>query len=229
MKTKLFIIEDEPGLLVTLTDRLVSEGFTVQTANDGDNGLKRATEESFDLIILDIMLPGKNGFDVCSEIRSNGINTPIIMLTARGQVTDKVVGLKLGADDYLVKPFEMIELLARIEAILRRVPKLDEVKNKNIYNFGNVSIDFRKAEITKDKKIVDLSAQEFRLLQVFIANHGITISRQELLDKVWGYESVPSTRTVDVHVAWLRQKLEENAKYPKFIITVHKLGYKFLG
>jgi two-component system alkaline phosphatase synthesis response regulator PhoP len=229
LNTKILIIEDEPGLLVTLTDRLKSESYIVQTAKDGNSGLRKAINESYDLIILDIMLPGKNGFDICSELRSKDIYTPILMLTARGQVTDKVVGLKLGADDYLVKPFEMIELLARIEALLRRIPQIMSKIEDTQYKFGNVSIDFRKAEVRKNSKLIELSAQEFRLLKFFIENKGDTLSRHELLDKVWGYESVPSTRTVDVHVAWLRYKLEENPKCPQYIVTVHKLGYKFGG
>jgi len=228
LKTKILLIEDEPGLVVTVTDRLKAEGYTVKSAQDGNSGLKAAIEESYDLIILDIMLPGKNGFDVCSELRSKDIYIPIIMLTARGQVTDKVVGLKLGADDYLVKPFEMIELLARIEALLRRVPQMSSKLKAHVHEFGNISIDLRKAEVKKENKLVEMSAQEFRLLQFFIENKDATISRQELLDKVWGYNSVPTTRTVDVHVAWLRQKLEVNPKHPQHIITVHKLGYKFL-
>ncbi len=227
MKTKILIVEDEPGLVLTLSDRLTSEGYGIQTAQDGNTGLDLAVNESFDLIILDIMLPGKNGFDVCAELRSKGIYTPIIMLTARGQVTDKVVGLKLGADDYLVKPFEMIELLARIEALLRRAGADSSELKTESYQFGNISIDFRKAEVKKNGELIELSAQEYRLLQFFVENRGATLSRQELLDKVWGYESLPSTRTVDVHVAWLRQKIEVNPKFPQHIITVHKLGYKF--
>ncbi len=227
MKTKILIVEDEPGLVLTLSDRLTSEGYGIQTAQDGNTGLDLAVNESFDLIILDIMLPGKNGFDVCGELRSKGIYTPIIMLTARGQVTDKVVGLKLGADDYLVKPFEMIELLARIEALLRRAGTDSSELKTESYQFGNISLNFRKAEIKKNGELIELSAQEYRLLQFFVENRGATLSRQELLDKVWGYESLPSTRTVDVHVAWLRQKIEVNPKFPQHIITVHKLGYKF--
>lgn len=227
MKTKILIVEDEPGLILTLTDRLTSEGYVIRIAENGNTGLKLATNESFDLIILDIMLPGKSGFDVCAELRSKGIYTPIIMLTARGQVTDKVVGLKLGADDYLVKPFEMIELLARIEALLRRVTGNGSELKTETYRFANITADFRKAEIKKNGELIEMSAQEFRLLQFFIENRGATLSRQELLDKVWGYESLPSTRTVDVHVAWLRQKIELNPNYPKHIKTVHKLGYKF--
>lgn len=227
MKTKILIIEDEPGLLVTLSDRLKSEGYLVQVANDGDLGLQKSQNESYDLIILDIMLPGKNGFEICSELRSKEILTPILMLTARGQVTDKVVGLKIGADDYLVKPFEMIELLARIEALLRRAPQIKSKSTENEYRYGDIIVDLRKAEVRKKNILVELSAQEFRLLQYFIENRGAILSRQELLDKVWGYDSAPTTRTVDVHVAWLRQKLEVNPKHPQLIVTVHKLGYKY--
>jgi two-component system alkaline phosphatase synthesis response regulator PhoP len=180
------------------------------------------------LIILDVMLPRRNGFDLCRDLRQRAILTPIIMLTARGQVVDKVVGLKLGADDYLTKPFEMIELLARIEALLRRAPAAP-TREPETYQFGPVRIDFRRAEVALDGEAVGLSAREFQLLRYFIEHRGSTLSRDELLNEVWGYNAMPSTRTVDVHVAWLRQKLEPNPRHPRFILTVHGLGYKFVG
>jgi two-component system alkaline phosphatase synthesis response regulator PhoP len=228
MSQRILLIEDEPGLVLTLTDRLIGEGYAVEAARDGEVGLERATREAFDLLILDVMLPRKNGFDVCRDLRQRGVQTPTIMLTARGQVVDKVVGLKLGADDYLTKPFEMMELLARIEALLRRAPASLSV-SPEIYQFGPVRVDFRRAEVERDGGMVELSAREFKLLRHFIEHRGEILSRDELLNEVWGYHAMPSTRTVDVHVAWLRQKLEPNPRHPQFILTVHGLGYKFAG
>ncbi len=224
----ILLIEDEPGLVVTLVDRLTSEGYSVETVSDGNEAVPSAARGAFDLIILDLMLPNRSGFDICRDLRQQGLETPVLMLTARGQVTDKVVGLKLGADDYLTKPFEMIELLARIEALLRR-RTAGSSPSGDRYRFGDVVVDFRKAEIEKDGRQVGLSAKEFQLLRHFIQHRGATLSRNELLDEVWGYNSMPSTRTVDVHVAWLRQKLETNPRRPQFILTVHGLGYKFVG
>jgi two-component system alkaline phosphatase synthesis response regulator PhoP len=218
---------------MTLTDRLLSEGFTVETATDGEAGLARALAETFDLILLDVGLPRKNGFDVCRDLRQRRVGVPIIMLTARGQVVDKVVGLKIGADDYVTKPFEMMELLARIEALLRRVPQSAVAAGgdaaTDVYQFGVIRADFRRAEVTRDGAPLELSAREFKLLRYLIEHRGATISRDELLNEVWGYNAMPSTRTVDVHIAWLRQKLEPNPHYPQFILTIHGLGYKFVG
>jgi two-component system alkaline phosphatase synthesis response regulator PhoP len=228
MSKRILLVEDEPGLVLTLTDRLSKEGFAVESARDGDTGLQRAASESFDLIILDVMLPRKNGLDICRDLRQQSIRTPIIMLTARGQVVDKVVGLKLGADDYVTKPFEMMELLARIEALLRRAPAA-VVVSADVYQFGPVRVDFRKAEVTRAGATVELSAREFQLLRYFIEHRGNAITREELLNEVWGYNFMPSTRTVDVHIAWLRQKVEPNPRHPQFILTVHGLGYKFVG
>jgi len=213
---------------MTLTDRLIAEGYDVETATDGETGLARGSAESFALIILDGMLPGRDGFDVCRTIRQRGVQTPILMLTARGQVVDRVVGLKLGADDYLTKPFEMAELLARLEALLRRVPRA-AVPPGDSYQFGDVKIDFRKAEVTRAGQALELSAREFKLLRYFIEHRGATLSRDELLNEVWGYNAMPNTRTVDVHVAWLRQKLEAHPRRPQYIHTIHGLGYKFIA
>jgi two-component system, OmpR family, alkaline phosphatase synthesis response regulator PhoP len=231
MNQRILLVEDEPGLVMTLTDRLGAEGYAVETAQDGETGLQQAANDAFDLIILDVMLPRKNGFDVCRDLRQRGCHSPIIMLTARGQVVDRVVGLKLGADDYVTKPFEMIELLARIEALLRRAPTslTPPAQLPETYQFGSVRVDFRRAEVERDKERVDLSALEFKLLRYLIEHRGATLSRDELLNEVWGYDAMPSTRTVDVHVAWLRQKLEPNPRLPQFILTVHGLGYKFAG
>jgi two-component system alkaline phosphatase synthesis response regulator PhoP len=225
---RLLLVEDEPGLQLALTDRLAAEGYRVETAADGHSAVRRATGEPFDVILLDVMLPGRDGFDVAKTIRQQGVQTPILMLTARSQVVDRVVGLKLGADDYLTKPFEMAELLARIEALLRRAPTTSGVSLER-FQFGEVLVDVRKAEVTRDGALMDLSAKEFHLLRYFVEHRGATLSREELLTEVWGYHATPSTRTVDVHVAWLRQKLEPNPRLPQYILTVHGLGYKFVG
>ena len=224
---RILLVEDEPGLVLTLSDRLAREGYAVESATDGETGLERALREPFDLLLLDLMLPRLGGFDVCRELRRRGIETPVIMLTARGAVVDKVVGLKLGADDYVTKPFEMAELLARIEAHLRRTPATPHPTEG--YVFGDVRVDFRRAEATKDGAALELSAREFQLLRYFVEHRGATLSREELLNEVWGYNAMPSTRTVDVHVAWLRQKIEPNPRHPQFILTVHGMGYKFAG
>jgi two-component system alkaline phosphatase synthesis response regulator PhoP len=231
--SKVLLVEDEPGLVMTLTDRLMAEGYEVESATDAPSGLEMAASGSFDAILLDVMLPGGNGVDVCRTLRQRGLQTPILMLTAKGQVVDKVVGLKLGADDYLVKPFEMAELLARIEALLRRSAasngSTQATMTADSYKFGDVSVDFRKAEVNKAGQPLDLSAREFKLLKYFVEHRGAALTRDELLNEVWGYNAMPSTRTVDVHVAWLRQKLEDNPRHPQFILTVHGLGYKFVG
>jgi two-component system alkaline phosphatase synthesis response regulator PhoP len=240
---KLLLVEDEPGLVMTLTDRLVAEGYQVESVGDAASAIARGAAAEHDLILLDVMLPGGNGFDVCRTLRQRGIETPILMLTARGQVVDRVVGLKLGADDYLVKPFDMAELLARIEALLRRnvaqtasspaaqrsPGPVAQRFSAAIHTFGDIAVDLRRAEVTKQGKRVDLSAREFKLLRYFVEHRGATISRDELLNEVWGYNAMPSTRTVDVHVAWLRQKLEANPRHPEYLLTVHGLGYKFVG
>lgn len=223
---RILLIEDEPGLILTIGDRLRKEGYTIESATDGETGEARATAGVFDLILLDIMLPKKNGFDVCVAIRTKGILTPILILTARGQTMDKVTGLKMGADDYLTKPFEMVELLARIEALLRRNQEPTAPLPAH-FNFGSITLDVRSTEVTRNGEVVPLSAREFQLLKYFVERPGATLSREELLNQVWGYRSVQSTRTVDVHVAWLRQKLEEDVKRPLLITTVHGLGYKW--
>ncbi|MDX2030013.1 MAG: response regulator transcription factor [Blastocatellia bacterium] len=228
MSKRILLVEDEPGLVLTLSDRLASEGYLVESARDGEAGLERASNGGFDLLLLDVMLPRKNGYDVCRDLRQRGVNTPVLMLTARGQVVDKVVGLKLGADDYLTKPFEMMELLARIEALLRRAPAAD-APAADAYQFDAIRIDFRRAEVSRGAEKIDLSAKEFQLLRYFIEHREATLSRDELLNEVWGYDAMPTTRTVDVHVAWLRQKLEPNPKHPQYILTVHGMGYKFVG
>ena len=228
MSKRILLIEDEPGLVMTLTDRLTSEGYVVASERDGEAGLGQASLESFDAIILDVMLPHKNGFDICRDLRQRGVQSPVLMLTARGQLVDKVVGLKLGADDYLTKPFEMIELLARLEALLRRAP-IKPSSPPEVYQFGPNRVDFRRVEVERDGRKVELSAKEFQLLRYFIEHREATISRDVLLNEVWGYDAMPTTRTVDVHVAWLRQKIEPNPRHPQFVLTVHGMGYKFIG
>jgi two-component system alkaline phosphatase synthesis response regulator PhoP len=226
MNSNILLVEDEPGLVLTLSDRLRSEGYTVEAILDGAAAVERATRDPFGLIILDVMLPGKSGFEVCQELRERGFTTPILMLTARTQVTDKVKGLKIGADDYLTKPFEMAELLARVEALLRRGSRSGN-EGPDFYEFGPLRVDMRHSEVFRDGAPAALSTKEFQLLRYLIEHRGKTLTRDELLKDVWGYSSAPSTRTVDVHVAWLRQKLENDPKQPKYIITVHGQGYKF--
>lgn len=226
MSKRVLLVEDEAGLRLTLGDRLQKEGYAVDTAVDGVDGFEKGSSGAFDLILLDIMLPRKNGFDVCRDLRQRGIPTPILMLTARGETVEKVLGLKIGADDYLTKPFETLELLARAEALLRR-PPLAPLANQNTTEFGDIRIDFRRTEVRRGNDSLSLSAKEFQLLRYFVEHPGETLCREELLREVWGYEASTSSRTVDVHVAWLRQKIEDDPKQPTWILTVHGIGYKF--
>jgi two-component system alkaline phosphatase synthesis response regulator PhoP len=225
MKKRVLLVEDEPGLVMTLTDRLSEEGYEVRHAGNGKAAME-ALADSFDLIILDVMLPHSSGFDVCRDLRGRGIRAPVLMLTAKSQVVDKVVGLKLGADDYMTKPFAMMELLARMEALLRRSSGAEP--SEDVFQFGPIRVDFRSAQVSRDGRPVELTAREYKLLRYFIEHRGATLSRDELLNGVWGYDAMPFTRTVDVHVAWLRQKLEVNPRHPQFIVTVHGLGYRFV-
>ena len=228
MNGRILLVEDEAGLVVTLGDRLRNEGYRVEVARDGREGLDRALNDPFDLIILDVMLPKKNGVDVCRDLRQNGLVVPILMLTARSQTIDKVLGLKIGADDYVTKPFDMLELLARAEALLRRAPSTPSSLG-TVHQFGAVRVDLRRTEVWRDGQPVPFSAREFQLLRYFIEHRGATLSRSELLKEVWGYDSSTSTRTVDVHVSGLRQKIEVDPKHPRLIRTVLGLGYKFGG
>jgi two-component system, OmpR family, alkaline phosphatase synthesis response regulator PhoP len=225
---RILLVEDEESLIFTMQDRLAGEGYDTAVATDGEAALDVATRRAFDCILLDVALPKKNGFDVCRELRRRGVQTPILMLTARGQVIDRVFGLKLGADDYVTKPFDMAELLARIEALMRR-PRALTASSTDIYAFGEVEVDFRRAEVKRRGAPVELSGLELKLLRYLIEHRGSVLSRDELLEKVWGYEATPVTRTVDVHIGSLRQKLEPNPARPDFIVTVHGLGYKFVG
>ena len=226
MNENILLIEDEQALRMNLSDRLQGEGYVVDFSPDGEQGFEKATTLPFDLIILDIMLPRRSGLDVCRDIRLAGLGTPILLLTARGQTVDKVVGFKLGADDYVTKPFDTLELMARIEALLRRAPTRT---GQGILQFGSVRVDIRGTQVTREGTPVYLSAREFQLLRYFIERKGITLSRDEILREVWGYEAGTFTRTVDVHVASLRQKLEKTPKKPEIILTVPGIGYKFQG
>ncbi len=228
MDAKILLVEDEVALATTVKDRLRKEGYAVTVTGNGESALGLAVRDKFDLIVLDVMLPGQSGVEVCRKLRQLGSTTPILMLTARRQVSDKVTGLRAGADDYLTKPFQMAELLARIEALLRRAVQGGEPKTFR-YQFGAVRVDLRRTEVTRNGDPVVLSAKEFQLLRYFIEHRDATLSREELLREVWGYGTTPSSRTVDVHVAWLRQKLERDPKNPQLILTVVGLGYKFAG
>ncbi len=222
---KVLIVEDDEAMAVALSDGFRYEGFEVAVARDGAAGLRMATQDAPNLIVLDVMLPRITGLDICKKLRKDGNGVPIIMLTARGQEIDKVLGLKIGADDYITKPFSFMELMARVEAVLRRSddgkPAIDH------YAFGDVKVDFKKGEASKGGRPVEMSPREFRLLQYMVQNKGEVLSRDQLLTAVWDYESTPFTRTVDMHIAKLRKKIEDEPADPKYIITVHRMGYKF--
>jgi two-component system alkaline phosphatase synthesis response regulator PhoP len=226
MSSRILLVEDEPGLVLTLSDLLTTEGYDVESAMNGLAGLAMALKGEFDLILLDVMLPGKNGFEVCRELRASGCDSAVLMLTAKTQVSDRVGGLKIGADDYLTKPFDPSELLARVEALLRRVNK-ENLASVSRFTFGTVEVDFEKGDVRKDDAAVALAGKELQLLRYLIDHRGTVVSRDELLERVWEYQSGISSRTIDVHVAWLRQKLEENPQSPKYIHTVRGVGYRF--
>ncbi|MFN0084154.1 MAG: response regulator transcription factor [Blastocatellia bacterium] len=227
MSGKVLIVEDDQAMAVALRDGFEYEGYSVQVARDGVVGLKIASEKELDLIILDVMLPRMSGFDLCKQLRSEGRDTPIIMLTARGQEIDKIVGLKIGADDYVTKPFSFMELIARVEALMRRTHRQAEPLDE--FRFGEVVVNFKKFEITREGNPLEVSAREFNILKYFIEHRGEVITRDQLLDSVWGYGSFPLTRTVDMHIAKLRQKIEETPHDPRHIVTVHRVGYKFIA
>ncbi len=226
MQDNILLVEDEAALRMTLGDRLRSEGYGVEYAADGPDGLEKATRLPFDLVILDVMLPGLDGLRVCADIRAAGLITPILMLTAKGQTADKVAGLKIGADDYVTKPFDMQELMARVEALLRRAPARATASSE-IVHIGPNRVDLRGTEVVRDGHALPLSAREFQLLRYFLEHPGATLTREQLLTDVWGYSGKMFTRTVDVHVASLRQKLEPEPKQPRYLVTVQGLGYKF--
>jgi DNA-binding response OmpR family regulator len=224
---RILIVEDDAALLLALTDRLTQEGYQVDSATDGNQGSEMLAAGAHELVILDVMLPGRNGFEVAREARNQGLDTPILMLTARGEVTDRVVGLEFGADDYLTKPFEFIELLARMQALLRRAERPSAKAASEKLEYGDVRIDTRSAQVFLKDELVTLSSKEMQLLQYFMENTGVALTRDGLLDAVWGYDTGTNTRTVDVHVGRLRQKLEAEPNNPKIIITVRGLGYRF--
>ena len=224
---RILIVEDEPNMVSGLRDNFEYEGYQVITASDGVAGLERAISDSPDLVLLDVMMPRMSGLDVCKQIKARRPSTPIIMLTARGQEIDKVVGLELGADDYVTKPFSVRELLARCKAVLRRARTVP--REQDTYRFGDVEVNLRACQVIRAGKPIDLSAKEFELLKYFVCHPGETLSRDRLLNEVWGYERYPSTRTVDAHIVRVRQKVEPRPEEPRYILTVHGLGYKFVG
>jgi two-component system alkaline phosphatase synthesis response regulator PhoP len=224
---KILIVEDDESMGTALRDGFAYEGYDVVFAADGAAALAAAKEQSPDLIILDVMLPKMSGFDVCKEIRASGSAVPVIMLTARGQEIDKVLGLKLGADDYVTKPFGFMELMARVEALLRRAS--GRSGRAEAHRFGDVVADFTRGEVRRKGKLLEMSARELKLLQYLVEHKGEVIPRDRLLDEVWGYDEAPLTRTVDMHVAKLRKKVETKPHDPQFILTIHGLGYKFNG
>jgi len=225
-KYRIAVIDDDESVRRSIVLNLELEGFEVVTAGDGEEGLRVILEKSPDLAVLDVMMPRKDGLQTCKDLRKEGNATPIILLTARDQEVDKVLGLELGADDYLTKPFGMRELVARIRALLRRTVKVTEVEK---IHFDDVVIDFKAYRAERNQAPLELSAREYRLLAYLVAKSGSVVTRDELLDEVWGYNSYPSTRTVDNHIARLRQKIERDVNCPKHILTVHGVGYKFVA
>lgn len=225
MKRAILLVEDEPAFAVGLVDRLESEGYQVEWAKTGPAGAARAKAGGFDLIVLDVMLPGKNGFDICRDLRRDGVRTPLLMLTARGEVVDRVLGLKLGADDYVQKNVEPVELMARIEAVLRRAgggaPLAGEYAE-----FGDVRVDLREHVAIRGGEQVALSPVESRLLEYLLERRGAVVTREELLERVWSLNGDTMSRTVDVHIAGLRKKIETDPRYPRFLVTVKGVGYK---
>lgn len=233
MKQRVLIVEDEEAMGVALRDGFKYEGYEVSLVTDGERALANVRNGNPHIVILDVMLPKMNGLDVCKALRAEGNRVPIIMLTARGQEIDRVRGLKIGADDYVTKPFSLMELLARVEAVLRRssseARRQEEEEGPLRYCCGDLEFDFQKHEASKSGQPIDLSPREFSLMRFLIRHRGQVISRDTLLDAVWGYDSIPFTRTVDAHVAKLRKKIEDQPSDPRYIVTVHRLGYKFTG
>lgn len=225
MKT-ILIIEDDPSIAKGLEEALKEEHFNVMSANNGEKGYTMAKRENVDLILLDLMLPDKNGEDICRDLRKDGVSTPILMLTSKKEELDKVLGLEIGADDYVTKPFSVRELLARIKALLRRKGELK--KDIDEYVFGNMRVDFKKQEAVKKGKPLKLTAKEFDVLKYFILRESEVVTREMLLDEVWGYEHFPTTRTVDNYILSLRKKIEEDPSKPEHLLTVHTAGYKFV-
>ena len=230
-KRKILLVEDEPGMQLTVSDRLRGEGYEVDCSGNGLEGLSMARSGEYDLLLLDVMLPEKDGLEICRDLRAEGIKTPVMMVSAKSQVIDRVLGLKMGADDYLIKPFDLTELSARIEALIRRNSQDDDTESpdNDYFDFGPFRIDYRQKALFRGAEQIELSFQEYRLLSFLVEHRNKTLSRSDLLDGVWGYDAIPSTRTVDVHIAWLRQKLGDDKKESRYIMTVRKHGYKFNG
>ena len=226
---RILVIEDEPQMRLGLRDNLELEGYEVETAVDGEEGLLKAASFSPDLVILDVMLPKTNGFDVCRDLRARSITTPIVMLTARSAETDKVLGLELGADDYVTKPFSITELLARVRAVLRRTGAVGPKPAADLLQIGDIEIDFKLHQARRGKTRVEFTAREFDLLRYFVQHTGRVVTREQILNEVWGYEEFPTTRTIDNFVAKLRQKIEPSPHAPEHILTIHGSGYKFVG
>lgn len=224
---RILVVEDDHAMAVALRDGFTYKGYSVQLASDGMSGSRLVKEKDFDLVILDVMLPRMSGLDLCKQLRRSGNDIPIILLTARGQEIDKVMGLELGADDYVTKPFSFMELIARVEAVLRRASK--PVDKSELVRVGDFVLDSKKCTASKSGKTLVLSPREFRLLEYLIDHRGEVVSRDQLLDSVWGYDNFPLSRTVDTHIAKLRQKIEDDPGNPRYIMTVHRAGYKFIG
>jgi DNA-binding response OmpR family regulator len=222
----ILIIEDDPAISKGLEESLRTENYKVLCEENGESGITTAKSSKPDLIILDIMLPGINGLEICKELRREGYNVPILMLTSKREETDKVLGLELGADDYVTKPFSLRELLARIRALLRR--RLEIEKDLEKFSFGEISLDFKRMEASKGKEQIKFSLKEFEILKFFIKHEGEVVTREMLLDEVWGYDTFPTTRTVDNFILMLRKKIEDNPSVPKHILTYHSAGYKFV-
>lgn len=223
---KILIVEDDPAIRTGLNETLTTEGYLLTEAETGTKGFELASKNDFDLILLDLILPGKDGIEICKELRNNGVKTPIVMVTSRKEEIDKILGLEIGADDYVTKPFSIRELVARVKALIRRSTyepgEMEEVE------FADIKINFKKQEMFKDHNPVRLSATEFRILHYFIYHESEVISRDKFLDEVWGYDSFPTTRTVDNYILSLRKKIEDDPANPKHLITIYKVGYKFL-
>jgi len=224
---RILVVEDEPTIATGLRDDLELEGFSVEVADDGTAALSRILEGKLDLILLDLMLPGMDGLEVCRQARLKGVRTPVIMLTAKGQEVDKVVGLELGADDYVTKPFSRRELLARIKAVLRRAQ--DGPEPSEVYRFGDVTVDIGRCEVSRRGEKIDLTAMEFKLLKVFLEHRGRVMTIDELMQEGWGSDAVLTDRVIYTHVSNLRNKLEENPQKPRFLIGVRGIGYRFDG
>ena len=223
---RILVIEDDPAILRGLADNLACESHDVLTAADGEHGYSLARSAQPELIVLDLMLPRMSGYELCRKLRAENVATPIVMLTARGDESDRVVGLDLGADDYITKPFSVRELLARIRAVLRRAQAHSALPSE--LRFGNVTVDFRRYEARRGGQPVELTRKEFGLLRLLAARSGAAVTRDDLLNEVWGYDATPTTRTVDNHVASLRAKLEDNPSNPLHLLTVHGVGYKWM-